>query len=62
MVTFFVNKPGNLTNPKRLKKLNDFVDELESVNGSWGKIGTQYFVREFIEFQKVIGFFLILCF
>lgn len=50
--TVFVNNPGNLSDPKRLRRMNQLVEDLESINGSWGPVGTQYFVREFITFEK----------
>lgn len=52
IATFFVNNPGNLSNPKRLEKMNNFVNDLENVHGSWGQVGTQYFVRDFITFEN----------
>lgn len=52
MATFFVTKPGNLSDPNRLYRMNKFVDDLEHINGSWGAVGTQYFVRDFINFEN----------
>ncbi|CAD5208754.1 unnamed protein product [Bursaphelenchus xylophilus] len=51
MATVFVNQPGNLSDPKRLERLNEFVEDMEKIRGSWGKIGTQYFVRDYETFQ-----------
>ena len=55
MATVFVNKPGNLSHSERLGNMNDFVADMERLNGSWGQswgsIGTQYFVRDFITFE-----------
>ncbi|KAK0423832.1 hypothetical protein QR680_008355 [Steinernema hermaphroditum] len=51
MATVFVNTPGNLSDPKRLAKMNQFVDDMESINGSWGPVATKYFVRDFMTFQ-----------
>ncbi|TKR96549.1 hypothetical protein L596_010550 [Steinernema carpocapsae] len=52
MATVFVNNPGNLSNPKRMAKMNQFIDDMESLNGSWGPVGTKYFVRDFIIFEN----------
>jgi hypothetical protein len=55
MATVFVNRPGNLSDPARLRQMNNFVAEMERLNGSWGRswgpVGTQYFVRDFINFE-----------
>uniref|UniRef100_A0A183CA78 SSD domain-containing protein n=1 Tax=Globodera pallida TaxID=36090 RepID=A0A183CA78_GLOPA len=50
-VTVLVFNPGNLSNPERLARMNQFVADMEAINGSWGPIGTKYFVRDFIAFQ-----------
>ncbi|KAI6225074.1 SSD domain-containing protein [Aphelenchoides fujianensis] len=50
MATVFVNNPGNLSDPARLAKLDQFVDEMEHIHGSWGPVGTQYFVRDYRTF------------
>ncbi|CAI5440430.1 unnamed protein product [Caenorhabditis angaria] len=52
LANVFVTKPGNLSDPKRLAKLNKFVEEMEKVRGSWGPQGTNYFIRDMIEFQN----------
>ncbi|KAL3096482.1 hypothetical protein niasHT_029841 [Heterodera trifolii] len=49
--TVLVFNPGNLSDPERLAKMNKFVAELEAINGSWGPIGTKYFVRDFIAYE-----------
>ncbi|VDM59600.1 unnamed protein product, partial [Angiostrongylus costaricensis] len=50
--TLFVNKPGNLSDQSRLERLNSFVTELESLPGSWGKQSTNYFIRDFADYEK----------
>ncbi|CAB05002.1 SSD domain-containing protein [Caenorhabditis elegans] len=59
MATVFVNTPGKLENPARLKRLNEFVREMESINGTWGEgwgeLGTKYFVRDYDVFQQSFG-------
>ncbi|CEF65052.1 Sterol-sensing domain and Patched family-containing protein [Strongyloides ratti] len=50
--TIFVNKPGNLSHVNEMKKVNQLVRDMEGLNGSWGAIGTQYFMRDFITFEK----------
>ncbi|KAI6222228.1 Sterol-sensing domain and Patched family-containing protein [Aphelenchoides besseyi] len=50
MATIFVNNPGNLSDPARLAKLDQFVDDMEHIHGSWGPVGTQYFVRDYRTF------------
>lgn len=58
MATVFVFKPGNLSDSKQLKRMNEFVAEMETINspafGSWGPIGTLYFPREFIAYETSI--------
>uniref|UniRef100_A0A1I7UKZ8 SSD domain-containing protein n=1 Tax=Caenorhabditis tropicalis TaxID=1561998 RepID=A0A1I7UKZ8_9PELO len=54
LANVFVRKPGDLTDGKRLERLNQFVEEMEHLNGSWGALGTNYFVRDFVEFQKAM--------
>ncbi|CAB3410698.1 unnamed protein product [Caenorhabditis bovis] len=59
MATVFVNNPGNLEDPKRLQRLNQFVRDMEAANGtwgeSWGEVGTKYFVRDYDVFQQSFG-------
>lgn len=50
MATVFVTQPGNLSDPKRLAKLDKLVDDMEHIHGSWGPVGTQYFVRDYRNF------------
>uniref|UniRef100_A0A7E4UPM4 SSD domain-containing protein n=1 Tax=Panagrellus redivivus TaxID=6233 RepID=A0A7E4UPM4_PANRE len=52
MATVFVNNPGDLTNVSRLRELNHFVEDMEGLAGSWGPVGTKYFVRDFLQFQN----------
>lgn len=35
--------------------MNQLVEDLEAINGSWGPVGTQYFVRDFINFETAFG-------
>ncbi|KAL7074554.1 hypothetical protein ACQ4LE_006640 [Meloidogyne hapla] len=55
MATVFICSPGNLSNPERLGKMNNFVRDMEQLNGTWGRswgpVGTQYFVRDFVTFE-----------
>ncbi|PIC49982.1 hypothetical protein B9Z55_001064 [Caenorhabditis nigoni] len=55
LANVFVRKPGDLTDGKRLERLNQFVEEMEHLNGSWGALGTNYFIRDFVEFQKAMS-------
>ena len=52
MASVFVNHPGNLSIPEKMARMNQFVGEMEGLKGSWGPVGTQYFVRDFITFEK----------
>ncbi|VDL86137.1 unnamed protein product, partial [Nippostrongylus brasiliensis] len=52
LATLFVNKPGNLSDPSRLARLNQFVNEMESLPGAWGSKSSNYFIRDFVEFEK----------
>ncbi|CAI4229885.1 unnamed protein product [Auanema sp. JU1783] len=56
MATIFVNTPGNLSDPQRLNRMNEFVADMERLNGTWGKSwgvsGTRYFARDFQTFEK----------
>ncbi|VDN02756.1 unnamed protein product [Thelazia callipaeda] len=51
---FYVSNPGNLSNPLRLDRLNQMVSELEHLKGSWGPESTNYFIRDFIDYEKHI--------
>ncbi|VDP62201.1 unnamed protein product [Heligmosomoides polygyrus] len=52
LATLFVNKPGNLSDQARLARLNTFVEEMESLPGSWGPQSSNYFIRDYIEYEK----------
>ncbi|CAI4222495.1 unnamed protein product [Auanema sp. JU1783] len=54
LATIFINNPGNLSNPDRLQRLDNFVLEMESLPGAWGSVSSNYFIRDFIEFEKTI--------
>lgn len=54
LANVFVRKPGDLTDGGRLERLNQFVEEMEHLNGSWGALGTNYFIRDFVDFQKAM--------
>uniref|UniRef100_A0A8R1DH68 SSD domain-containing protein n=2 Tax=Caenorhabditis japonica TaxID=281687 RepID=A0A8R1DH68_CAEJA len=54
LANVFVQKPGDLGNGERLGRLNQFVHEMENLNGSWGTLGTNYFIRDFSDFQKAM--------
>lgn len=45
LATLFVNNPGNLSDPARLKDLNNFVHEMEHLPGAWGSDSSNYFMR-----------------
>ncbi|CAB3410655.1 unnamed protein product [Caenorhabditis bovis] len=47
----FVTRPGDLSDGDRLGKLDEFVDEMERINGSWGAQSTNYFVRDMRDFE-----------
>uniref|UniRef100_A0A1I7VY97 SSD domain-containing protein n=1 Tax=Loa loa TaxID=7209 RepID=A0A1I7VY97_LOALO len=52
---FYVNNPGNLSDVYRLQRLNQMVSELEHMNGSWGAKSTNYFIRDFIDYEKQLN-------
>lgn len=52
MATVFVNKPGDLANPEHLRRLDSLVHELENLPESWGPLSTNYFMRDFIAYEK----------
>ena len=49
LATLFVNHPGDLSNPERLKLLNAFVEEMEALPGAWGAQSSNYFMRFVVE-------------
>ena len=60
MATVFVVKPGNLSDPQRLNRLNQMVSDFEHLKSpdwgeSWGPVGTKYFIRDFETFQQSDG-------
>lgn len=55
MAQFYVNNPGNLSDSARLERLNQMVSELERMSGSWGSEGTNYFIRDFIDYEKQLS-------
>lgn len=55
MAQFYVNSPGNLSDVSRLQRLNQMVSELEVMNGSWGSDSTNYFIRDFIDYEKQLN-------
>ncbi|CAG9538028.1 unnamed protein product [Cercopithifilaria johnstoni] len=54
MALFYVNNPGNLSDTDRLQRLNQMVSELEFINGSWGSESTNYFIRDFTDYEKLL--------
>jgi hypothetical protein len=52
MATVFVNRPGNLSDIKRLRHMNALVEDMESLPESWGTVGTKYFIRDFLIFES----------
>ncbi|OZC12607.1 hypothetical protein X798_00238 [Onchocerca flexuosa] len=52
LIRFYVNNPGNLSNMYRLQQLNQMIFELEHMNGSWSSESTNYFIRDFIDYEK----------
>uniref|UniRef100_A0A0K0EB51 SSD domain-containing protein n=1 Tax=Strongyloides stercoralis TaxID=6248 RepID=A0A0K0EB51_STRER len=51
----FVGKPGNLSDPIQVEKLEMMVNDFENMENSIGKISTRFFLRDFIEFNNAIG-------
>uniref|UniRef100_A0A0N5AZ70 SSD domain-containing protein n=1 Tax=Syphacia muris TaxID=451379 RepID=A0A0N5AZ70_9BILA len=54
--TVFVNTPGDLSEKKHLALMNKLVEDFENITGSWGQIGTMYFVRDFLQFETALEF------
>lgn len=50
-----VNNPGNLSDPQRIKQLNDFVERFETMNNSIGADATKYFLRDYEEYTNPFG-------
>uniref|UniRef100_A0A7I4XV90 SSD domain-containing protein n=1 Tax=Haemonchus contortus TaxID=6289 RepID=A0A7I4XV90_HAECO len=59
MATVFVENPGNLSDPQRLRRINEFVESMERLNESWGKnwgpVGTKFFLRDYATFQETFA-------
>ncbi|VDD90299.1 unnamed protein product [Enterobius vermicularis] len=54
--TVFVNNPGDFSDKERLELMNNMVGEFENITGSWGPVGTMYFVRDFMQFETALKF------
>lgn len=54
MASVFVETPGDFSQKLPLLLMNNMVQDFENLNGSWGPIGTMYFVRDFILFQNFL--------
>ncbi|VDK41834.1 unnamed protein product [Anisakis simplex] len=55
MGQFYVNHPGDLSNPIRLQRLNEMVSELEHMDCSWGPESSNYFIRDFLSFEEIFA-------
>jgi hypothetical protein len=55
VVQVFVNKPGNLSSARQVARLNQMVEDFEMINGSWGTVGTKYFMRDYIDFEDTLN-------
>ncbi|KAI6185403.1 Patched domain-containing protein 3 [Aphelenchoides besseyi] len=54
VATIFVEEPGDLFEPSRLRQFNRMVDELETIPESWGPNSTFLFTRDFLRFEQTI--------
>uniref|UniRef100_A0A915Q434 SSD domain-containing protein n=1 Tax=Setaria digitata TaxID=48799 RepID=A0A915Q434_9BILA len=54
MVSVFVETPGDLSQKLPLVLMNNLVKDFEHLNGSWGSVGTMYFMRDFVLFQSYL--------
>uniref|UniRef100_A0A8R1UXW4 Ptr-12 n=1 Tax=Pristionchus pacificus TaxID=54126 RepID=A0A8R1UXW4_PRIPA len=54
LATVLVSKPGNLSNAKRLARLEGLVHELESLPYAWGNESTNFFLKEFKEYSVAV--------
>ncbi|PAV63474.1 hypothetical protein WR25_01428 [Diploscapter pachys] len=54
LASVFVGNPGNISDPKRLARLDSFVRDMESLPGAWGNQSTNYFIRDFKKFDKTM--------
>uniref|UniRef100_A0A914QF44 SSD domain-containing protein n=1 Tax=Panagrolaimus davidi TaxID=227884 RepID=A0A914QF44_9BILA len=50
-----VNNPGNLSDPQRIKNLNNFIHSFETMNNSIGSDATKYFLRDYEEYKDPFG-------
>ncbi|KAE9421699.1 hypothetical protein Angca_003119, partial [Angiostrongylus cantonensis] len=59
MATVFVSNPGNLSEPKRLHRINELVEHMENLKGtwgeSWGPVGTNFFMRDYANFHQTFA-------
>ncbi|TKR96557.1 hypothetical protein L596_010558 [Steinernema carpocapsae] len=53
VATVFINNPGDLTDPKRLARLNQLVAEMEALPESWGPNSTNYFLNDLLSYEKL---------
>ncbi|VDK45952.1 unnamed protein product [Gongylonema pulchrum] len=54
MASIFIETPGDLSHPTQLILMNNMVDDFEKLHGSWGPVGTMYFVRDFVTFENYL--------
>ncbi|OZC12409.1 hypothetical protein X798_00040 [Onchocerca flexuosa] len=54
MVSVFVGTPGDLSQNIQLFLLNNMVQDFENIDGSWGPVGTMYFMRDFVAYQNYL--------
>ncbi|CAD5208750.1 unnamed protein product [Bursaphelenchus xylophilus] len=52
VITVFINHPGDLGDPERVKQLYHLVHELESFPESWGPESTSLFLPDFLAFEE----------
>jgi hypothetical protein len=52
VATIFVNNPGDLNDPARMRLLYQMVSELESFPESWGPKSTVLFINDFLSFEQ----------
>uniref|UniRef100_A0A914D4Y5 Uncharacterized protein n=1 Tax=Acrobeloides nanus TaxID=290746 RepID=A0A914D4Y5_9BILA len=51
MATVFVSNLGNLSDTK-LQDLGSLVNKFENLTGSWGTVGTRFFLRDFLSYEN----------
>ncbi|KAK0428962.1 hypothetical protein QR680_011108 [Steinernema hermaphroditum] len=54
-LTVFVNRPGNLSDPERLARLNAMVAHFEAMEDAVGADSTKYFMRDFDTYSNPFG-------